>query len=71
MDHNRWGGMMNRIIGLIVCLIFAVVLSMVVGFVIASIKGYEFAFTQAVPFGLLLGAIVFVFSQLIPTEKSA
>lgn len=45
-------------------LIFAVVLTAVVGFVVSSIKGYPYDFLASLPYGVVFGIIIFIFAQV-------
>jgi|GEM_PF-3782741 len=60
---------MNKIMSLVMSLIFAVVLLMAVGFVVASIKGYDYNFGSALPYGLALGVILFLFGNMITADN--
>ncbi|WP_025026984.1 hypothetical protein [Caldalkalibacillus mannanilyticus] len=60
---------MNKVMALVMSVIFGVVLSMAVGFVVASIKGFEFTFASAVPYGAALGLILFLFGNLVTAEE--
>lgn len=60
---------MNKIMSLIMALIFAIALAAVAGFVISSINSYEFSFATAVPYGLILGLIIFIFGNLVTAEQ--
>ena len=63
---------MNKVVALIIAVVFSVVLTMVVGFVVASIKGYDFTFGGTVPYGVVLGIIIFLFGLLVTSgEKQA
>jgi len=53
---------MNKFMSLVMALVFSVILTMVVGFVISSIKGTPYAFGDAIPFGLIIGIVMFLFA---------
>lgn len=59
---------MNQIMSFIMSLVFALLLTMVVGFVVASIKGFTYDFGSAVPYGILIGLIVYLFGQVVTAE---
>jgi hypothetical protein len=60
---------MNKLMSLVVTLIYATVLTMVVGFVVSSIKGYSYDFASAIPYGIAIGLILYLFSFLIVSEE--
>jgi hypothetical protein len=60
---------MRNIMAFVMSLIFAVALTTVVGFVIASIKGYSYEFTLAVPIGLGLGVILYFFGTAVLADQ--
>jgi hypothetical protein len=60
---------MNKVTALIMALVFAIVLNLVVGFVVASVKGYEFSFGETVPYGIVLGLIIYLFGLMITSGE--
>lgn len=60
---------LNRIMSLVVTLIYATVLTMVVGFVVSSIKGFDFEFGSAIPYGIAIGLILYLFSFLFTMDE--
>lgn len=59
---------MNNMMSLIMSLIFGFALTLVVGFVVSSIKGFNYDFGAAIPYGLVIGLIVYIFGTLITAE---
>lgn len=53
---------MNKVMAFVMSLVFGVVLTAVVGFVVASIRGYEYDFVASLPFGAIFGLIIFLFA---------
>ncbi|GAA0370123.1 hypothetical protein [Bacillus horti] len=62
---------MNKIMGLVMALLFGGVLSLASSFVIASINGYEFNAATSLPYGILLGLIIFLFANMIQAEPKS
>ncbi|GGK28117.1 hypothetical protein GCM10010965_21210 [Caldalkalibacillus thermarum] len=61
--------MMNKVLAFIVSIIVATALTLVVGFVVASINGYAYNFSDAVPYGIILGLIIYFFGSLITANE--
>lgn len=59
---------MNNIMSLIMSLVFAIALTLVVGFVVSSIKGFTYDFGSAVPFGVVIGLVVYLFGMVVTAE---
>lgn len=60
---------MNKIMALVMALIFAVALVAVAGFVISSINGYTYDVMSALPYGLVLGLVIFLFGNMVIADQ--
>ncbi|MDQ0340038.1 VIT1/CCC1 family predicted Fe2+/Mn2+ transporter [Caldalkalibacillus uzonensis] len=62
---------MNKLLAFIVSIIIAIALTLVVGFVVASINGYEYNFSDAVPYGVVLGLIIYFFGSVVTASEQS